>query len=99
MINSLKVACVAALKGEEERGIWARESARGARGGRKREKRRKGSRFQHPRAPFLTPATLPPPPPPPPPLVKPCIPTWACQMNKLHEPHFVFFIEGEQRRL
>ena len=66
MINSLKVACVAVLKGEEERGIWARESARGARGGRKREKRRKGSRFQHPRAPefqlplpFLTPATLP----------------------------------------
>ena len=50
MINSLKVACVAALKGEEERGIWERESARGARGGRKREKRRKGSRFQHPRA-------------------------------------------------
>ena len=50
MINSLKVACVAALKGEEERGIWERESARGARGGRKRVKRRKGSRFQHPRA-------------------------------------------------
>ena len=50
MINSLKVACVTALKGEEERGIWERESAKGARGGRKREKRRKGSRFQHPRA-------------------------------------------------
>ena len=66
---------MAALKGEEEGGIWARESARGARGGRKREKRRKGSRFQHPRAPefqlplpFLTPATLPATLPPPPPL-------------------------------
>ena len=55
---------MAAVKGEGGRGNWARESARGARGGRKREKRGKGSRFQHPCAPefllplpFLTPAT------------------------------------------
>ena len=81
---------MAALKGEGERGNWARESARGARGGRKREKSGKGSRFQHPRVPefllrlpFLTQAT-PPPPPFPFPLVKPCIPTSACQTNKLH---------------
>ena len=53
-----------ALKGEGGRGNWARESAKGARGGGKREKRGKGSRFQHPLAqefllplPFLTPAT------------------------------------------
>ena len=50
---------MAALKGEGGRGNWARESARGAQGGRKREKRGKGSRFQHPRAPeFLLPLPL-----------------------------------------
>ena len=55
---------MAALKGEGDRGNWARESAKGARGGGKREKWGKGSRFQHPRAPefllslpLLTPAT------------------------------------------
>ena len=55
---------MAALKGEGDRGNWARESAKGARGGGKREKWAKGSRFQHPRAPefllslpLLTPAT------------------------------------------
>ena len=54
---------MAALKGEGECGNWARDSARGARGERKREKRGKVSRFQHPPAPefllplpFLTPA-------------------------------------------
>ena len=53
-----------ALKGEGGRGNLARENARGARGGGKREKRGTGSRFQHPRAPefflsfpLLTPAT------------------------------------------
>ena len=55
---------MAALKGERERGNWARENAQGSRGGVKREKRGKGSRFQNPRAPefllslpLLTPAT------------------------------------------
>ena len=58
---------MAALKGEGDRGNWARESAKGARGGGKREKWGKGSRFQHPRhprapefslsLPLLTPAT------------------------------------------
>ena len=54
---------MAALKPERGRGNWGRDSARGARGG-KREKRGKGFRFQHPRAPefllslpLLTPAT------------------------------------------
>ena len=54
---------MAALKPERARGNWGRDSARGARGG-KREKRGKGFRFQHPRAPefllslpLLTPAT------------------------------------------
>ena len=56
-----------ALKGEGDRENWARESAKGARGGGKREKWGKGSRFQHPRhprapefslsLPLLTPAT------------------------------------------
>ena len=41
---------MAALKPERARGNWGRDSARGARGG-KREKRGKGFRFQHPRAP------------------------------------------------
>ena len=52
---------MAALKPERGRGNWGRDSARGARGG-KREKRGKGFRFQHPRAtefllslPLLTP--------------------------------------------
>ena len=50
---------MAALKGEGGRGNWARERARGERGGRKMEKRGKGSRFQHPRAPeFLLPLPL-----------------------------------------
>ena len=55
---------MAALKPERGRGNWGRDSARGARGGGKREKRGKGFRFQHPRAPefllslpLLTPAT------------------------------------------
>ena len=54
---------MAALKPERGRGNWGRDSARGERGG-KREKRGKGFRFQHPRAPefllslpLLTPAT------------------------------------------
>ena len=54
----------AALKGVGERGNWARERARGARGERKREKSEKGPCFILPRAPeFLlslsrfTPAT------------------------------------------
>ena len=85
---------MAALKREGGSGNWARESAKDARGGGKREKRGKGSRFQHPIAPefllslpLLTPATrlapsfqLP--------QATPYIPTSASQMNKLHAVKF-----------